>query len=96
MVQQEKLLYIDKSYKVNIDDFERIRELTVNAIKSNIINTTTIKDWKRDIRTCLMRIRAKFIEQIDKFIFQFGTVFKNVELSTELLEFQGEDKKMCL
>ena len=41
-----------------------------------------------------MRIRSKFIDQIDKFIYQFGNVFKNVELSTELLEFKGEDKKM--
>jgi hypothetical protein len=43
-----------------------------------------------------MRIRSKFIDQIDNFIKQFGDVFKNVEVSTELLEFKGEDKKMLL
>ena len=43
-----------------------------------------------------MRIRSKFVEQIDQFINKFGTVFKNVEVSTELLEFKGEDKKMLL
>lgn len=41
-----------------------------------------------------MRIRSKFIDQIDAFIYQFGNVFKNVELSTELLEFKGEDNKI--
>lgn len=79
-----------------MDEFERIKDLTTEAIKSNYINTTTIKRWKYEIRNCLMRIRSKFVEQIDQFINKFGTVFKNVEVSTELLEFKGEDKKMLL
>jgi hypothetical protein len=77
-----------------MDEFERIRELTKEAVMSNFINTTTIKRWKYEIRNCLMRIRSKFVQEIDQFIYQFGTVFKNVEVSTELLEFKGEDKKM--
>ena len=77
-----------------MDDFERIKTLTAKCIQSNFINTSTIKRWKLEIRQCLMRIRSKFIDQIDGFIFQFGNVFKNVELSTELLEFKGEDNKM--
>ncbi len=43
-----------------------------------------------------MNIRTKFNDLIDKFIYQFGTVFKNVEMSNELLEFKGEDKKMTM
>ena len=96
LVSQEKLMYIDKSYKEHMDEFERIKELTSEAIKSNNVNTKTIKNWKYEIRNCLMRIRTKFIDQIDNFIKQFGEVFKNVEVSTELLEFKGEDKKMLL
>ena len=89
-------MYIDKSYKEHMDEFERIKELTSEAIRSNNVNTKTIKNWKYEIRNCLMRIRTKFIDQIDNFIKQFGDVFKNVEVSTELLEFKGEDKKMLL
>ena len=79
-----------------MDDFERIKTLTADAIKSNFVNTTTIKRWKYEIRGCLMRIRSKFIDQIDAFIYQFGNVFKNVEMSSELLEFKGEDNKMLI
>lgn len=96
LVAQEKLLYIDKGYKEQMDEFERIRDLTQEAIKSNLISTSTIKTWKLEIRTCLMKIRTKFNDLIDKFIYQFGTVFKNVEMSNELLEFKGEDKKMTM
>jgi hypothetical protein len=96
LVSQERLMYIDKSYKEEMDEFERIKTLTSQAIKSNFVNTSTIKTWKYEIRSCLMRIRTKFIDQIDKFIKSFGDVFKNVEVSTELLEFKGEDKKMLL
>jgi hypothetical protein len=79
-----------------MDEFERIRELTKDAVKSNFVNTTTIKNWKYEIRNCLMRIRSKFVEEIDQFIYQFGIRFNKVEVSTELLEFKDEDKKMLL
>lgn len=61
LVSQEKLMYIDKSYKEQMDDFERIKEMTSEAIKSNMVNTKTIKTWKYEIRSCLMRIREKFL-----------------------------------
>lgn len=31
-----KLLYIDKSYKEEVEDFERIRDLTAQAVKQNL------------------------------------------------------------
>ena len=41
-----------------------------------------------------MRIRQTFNDHVDKFIYQFGSVFRNVEKSEGLREFQGEDKKL--
>lgn len=46
LVAQEKLLYIDKGYKEQMEEFERIRDLTSEAIKSNLVSTSTIKRWK--------------------------------------------------
>lgn len=94
LVSTEKLLYIDKSYKQEMDDFERIKALTMEAVNSNANNTTIIRNWKMSIRECLMRIRTKYIDLIDKFIYQFGVSFKNVETSDEMMEFRGEDKKL--
>jgi len=46
LVASEKLLYIDKSYKKEMEDFERIKEITAEAVKSNIKNTSITKKWK--------------------------------------------------
>lgn len=68
LVSSGQLLYIDKSYKDEMEDFERIRDLTAEAVNTNIENTTIIKEWKHRIRRGLMDIRDEFNSNIDKFI----------------------------
>ena len=68
LAASEKLLYIDKNYLEEMEDFERIKRLTSDAITSNAPNTRIIREWKNDIRNCIMRIRSKFMENLDKFI----------------------------
>jgi len=94
LVASEKLLYIDKSYKKEMEDFERIKELTAEAVKTNVKNTTIMRKWKQEVRQCLMRVRERFNDQIDKFVYQFSTIFKDVEMSNDLKEFKGEDKRL--
>ena len=77
-----------------MEEFERIKKLVAEAVRTNMDNTVIMKKWKQDIRACLMRIRERFIENIDQFIYQFGTIFKDVEKSKDLREFKGEDKKL--
>ena len=43
-----------------------------------------------------MSIRVNFNDQIDKFIEKFAKAFKNIESSNELIEYQGEDKRLQL
>jgi hypothetical protein len=50
LVASEKLLYIDKSYKKEMEDFERIKELTAEAVKTNVKNTTIMRKWKQEVR----------------------------------------------
>jgi len=50
LVKSEKLLYIDKSYQTEMDEFERIKALCAEAVTSNIKNTSIIKQWKYEIR----------------------------------------------
>ena len=94
LVASEKLLYIDKSYKNEMEDFERIKEFTAEAVRSNLKNTTIIKKWKLEVRACLMRVRDRFNENIDKFIYQFSSMFKDVEQSKDLQNFKLEDKRL--
>ena len=42
----QDLLYIEKKYKQEMEDFEAIREFTVRAISENLPHTHLIKDWK--------------------------------------------------
>lgn len=77
-----------------MEDFERIRDLTAEAVTSNIQNTTIIKNWKAKIRESLMQIRQQFNKYIEQFIELFSDKFKDVEFSTDLLEFRNEDKKL--
>lgn len=79
-----------------MEEFERIKALCQEAITSNIKNTSIIKQWKFEIRSSLMKIRARFNEQIDQFIDKFSKAFKNIESSNELIEYQGEDKRLQL
>ena len=94
LVSSEKLLYIDKSYKMEMEYFEKVKEMTILAIKSNQVNLNIMKQWKYQIRSCLMKIKERFNESIDKFIYEFGKVFKNVEQSNELIKFKGEDRRL--
>ena len=77
-----------------MEDFERIKNLCSEAVTSNIKNTSIIKQWKYDIRSSLMKIRENFNDSIDKFIDKFAKVFKNIESSSDLIEYQGEDKRL--
>lgn len=77
-----------------MEDFERIKSLTEEAIKTNIKNTTIISTWKNELRKSLMQVRNRYIKHIDNFIYQFSAVFKNVDKTSELAKFEGEDKKL--
>lgn len=70
-----------------MENFERIKKLCAEAATSNVKNTCIIKQWKYDIRQCLMRIRTNFNNNIDRFIDQFSKLFKNIEQCDELREY---------
>ena len=41
-----------------------------------------------------MRVRERFNENIDKFVYTFGQLFKDVEQGNDLKSFKGEDKRL--
>jgi len=48
-----------------MDEFENIKIMTQEAIKTNMKNISIVANWKKDIRQCLMRVRSKYINMID-------------------------------
>ena len=93
LVSSEQLLYIDKSYKLEMEEFEKIKTMTMDSIKSNIKNTTIVQKWKRDIRECLIRVRTRYVTMIDKFIYEFSQTFNNPDSQNAKI-FNEEDKKL--
>ena len=96
LVHSEQLLYIDKSYKEKMEEFDSIKNLTIEAIKSNAKNTTIISSWHREIRSALMRMRTKYVTLIDKFIYDFGKAFNNSNQKGNKHTFSNEDKNLSV
>lgn len=50
LVCEQDLIYIDKKFKKEMEDFESIKENAGKSIRENRENTRLIKDWKKNIR----------------------------------------------
>lgn len=94
LINNEKLQYIDKSYNREMEDFERIKQITSEACKVHQKNLNITKKWKYDVRKCLMRIKTRFNDNIDKFINEFASLFRDVDQSNDIRPLQGEDKRI--
>ena len=62
--------------------------------KDNHTETEQILHRIDNIKLESMKIKERFNASIDKFIYEFGKVFKNVEQSKDLRDFKGEDNRL--
>lgn len=82
----QDLLYIEKKYKQEMEDFEAIREFTVRAIAENTPHTHLIKDWKNQVRSTLMEVRKDFLDWIDTFTHKFMRSLNGIVHTKDLQE----------
>ncbi len=92
LIEEQDLIYIDKKFKKEMEQFERIKLLTADIIKSKSEQTQPMKKWKSEIRKCLIGVRDTFIQWIDSFTNKFVDSLKNLEKSHEMMKFQGADR----
>jgi ribosome recycling factor len=76
-----------------MSDFDDIRQLTMDAIRSNRKNNNIMRDWKENIRSTLLETRQEFIVLIDDYTEKFVQSLRDVDQSSELSNFAGEDKR---
>jgi len=50
-----------------MEEFERIKQSTADIIKKNNGKMEIMKNWKADIRKCLIQVRNEFIKWVDTF-----------------------------
>lgn len=94
LVGEQDLIYIDKRFKKEMEDYETIKMNSGNAIRDNMANTRLIKDWKLNIRKTLFEVKEKFTEWIDNYTNKFVKSLNRIEYSKELAEFVNEDSKL--
>ena len=96
LVAREDLQYIDKKYKKQLEDFEKIKEYASKAIQENAPHIHIISQWKGQIRDTLLKVKDKYIEWIETFTNKFVKSLNKIEHSQQLSEFIGEDKRQEL
>ena len=96
LVAREDLQYIDKKYKRQLEEFEKIKEYAAKAIKENAPHIHIIAEWKAQIRDTLIKVKEKYIEWIEIFTNKFVKSLNKIEQSQQLNEFIGEDKRQEL
>jgi hypothetical protein len=69
-----------------MEDFERIKGLTVTIIKAKAGQLDPIKNWKAEIRKNLISVRDSFIQWIENFTNKFVDSLKNIEKSGDMLQ----------
>ena len=74
-------------------DFDDIRQLTMESIRTNRKNVNIMRDWKDKIRNTLLEVRSEFIAAIDDYTEKFVQSLRDVDQSSELSSFAGEDKR---
>ena len=54
-----------------MSDFDDIRQLTMDSIRTNGKNINIMRDWKENIRSTLLDVRNEFIQLIDEYTEKF-------------------------
>ena len=81
LVAREDLQYIDKKYKKQLEEFEKIKEYAAKAIRENAPNINIIAEWKGTIRDTLLKVKQKYIEWIETFTNKFVKSLNKIEQS---------------
>lgn len=74
-------------------DFDDIRQMTMESIRTNRENVNIMRNWKEEIRGTLMEVRNEFMNLIDDYTDKFVQSLRDVDQSSELAVYAGEDKR---
>jgi len=73
------LIYIDKDFKKQMEDFENIKHKTADCIYEFSDETDIVKEWKVEIRRNLMEVKAKILVWLDEIVNKFVDSLRLIE-----------------
>ena len=91
-MNQEGLIYVDKQYKHDMEDYETIKANCFKSVQENTPYSTLIQAWKKQIRDTLVQVRRDFNDWIDSFTHKFVRSLNKIENSKELIEYADQDR----
>jgi len=86
-MSQECLVYVDKQYKHDMEDYEAIKAMTYRTVVENTPSMTLVNVWKSQIRQTLVQVRKEFNDWIDSFTHKFVRSLNKIETSKEMIEY---------
>ena len=75
-------------------DFEKIKATTAQILKAYSSKTNQVKDWKKEIRACLMEVKSNFTEWLDDITNKFLVSLKDIENQGDLKHMAGTDLRV--
>ena len=92
MLSQEDLVYVDKQYKSDMEEYESIKKMTHRVVVENGPSGQLIGNWKKGIRETLIDVRAQFNEWINAFTIRFVDKLNKIEHSREMSQYADQDR----
>ena len=60
MINQEGLVYVDRQYKQDMEEFEQIKSKAYAAVSEAYPHCTLVAEWKRKIRHTILKVQKMF------------------------------------
>ena len=92
MINQEGLVYVDRQYKQDMQEFETIKSKAYAALNEAYPHCSLVADWKCKIRHTILKVQKLFERWVQQFTDQFMRRLATVEDQQEMNEFKDSDK----
>jgi hypothetical protein len=67
LLEEQDLIYIDKKYVKQMEDFEAIKKETAKSIKKSHGKENFVNEWRLEIRNHILKVKAEFTKWIESF-----------------------------
>ena len=87
MLEAEGLVYVDKKYKTDMEEYEQIKRTCHRVVTENTPNASLISSWTKEVRSSIVQVRQHFDEWIADYTNKFVASLNKIEHSKELYEY---------
>lgn len=78
-MEEQGLTSIGEQTKKYMSDFDDIRQLTMDSIRTHRKNTNVMQAWKKQIRQTLLDVREEFMFLIDDYTEKFVSSLRDID-----------------